>query len=478
MNSLNKYHTIFNNAPNCIKILSREGLLLDMNKAGLILIEADGLSAVYLHEVKDFVHPDDFDNFWAAHQKVLQGETTQAEFKIYTVKGNLRHMRSSFSPMFGEDGDVESVLSITNDITFEVESRNAIYFQSCLLDSVQQSVVATDMNGKVTYWNKFASKLYGYTAEEILGSTMAFLHVDDEFFHTYGAEILVQLRNGKSWSGEYKMKHKNGKIIPIFASNSPLIINGKQTGVISVSFDISERKQMDQERENLIAELTQRNHDLKQFGYIASHNLRAPITNLNGLFSLLDKSKVKDQDCLEIIHGLEVSTQNLTKVMNDLIEILIIKERANLTKEQLFFSKVLDETITSIQSLVEENDVQIVTEFSAQPMVLYHKDYLKSLFYNLITNSIRFKQPFSHPHITIFTKQVKGRTVLTYTDNGLGFDLNRVGDKVFGLHQHFHKHPDSRGLGLYLIKTQLMALGGTVELTSSPNEGSTFTITF
>jgi light-regulated signal transduction histidine kinase (bacteriophytochrome) len=164
--------------------------------------------------------------------------------------------------------------------------------------------------------------------------------------------------------------------------------------------------------------------------------------------------------------------------MNDLIEILIIKERANLTKEQLFFSKVLDETITSIQSLVEENDVQIVTEFSAQPMVLYHKDYLKSLFYNLITNSIRFKQPFSHPHITIYTKQVKGRTVLTYTDNGLGFDLNRVGDKVFGLHQHFHKHPDSRGLGLYLIKTQLMALGGTVELTSSPNEGSTFTITF
>ena len=478
MNRFDKYHAIFNNAPNCIKILSTDGLLLNMNRAGLNLIEADTLGQVYLHSVKDIVHPDDVDVFWQAHQKTLNGENAQADFRIYTIKGNIKHMRSSFSPMFGDDGEVESVLSITNDITHEVESRQAIYFQSFLLDSVQQSVIATDMEGIVTYWNKFATELYGYTAEEMLGNTMACIRVDDEVFLQYGADILAQLRNGKSWAGEYKMKHRSGKILPIFASSSPLIVDGKQTGVIGVSFDISERKRLDQERENLIAELTQRNRDLKQFGYIASHNLRAPITNLNGLFSLLDKSKVKDADCLEIIDGLETSTQNLTRVMNDLIEILIIKERTNITKEPLMFDEVLSETTSSIQSLLDENEVELIVDFSNQPTVLYYRDYLASLFYNLITNSIRFKQPAIHPIITITSKIEADKTVLTYTDNGLGFDLDRVGDKVFGLHQHFHKHPNSRGLGLYLIKTQLTALGGTIELKSAPNQGATFTITF
>ena len=478
MNRFDKYHAIFNNAPNCIKILSTDGLLLNMNRAGLNIIEADKLSQVYMHAVKDIVHPDDFEVFWSAHLRALNGESVQAEFKIYTIKGNIRHMSSSFSPMFGDDGDVESVLSITNDVTKEVESRDAIKFQSFLLDSVQQSVVATDMKGVVTYWNKFATELYGFTAEEMIGNTLANVRVDDEIFQQYGAGILEQLRNGKSWSGEYKMKHRSGKILPIFASSSPLIVDGKQTGVIGVSFDISERKRMDEERENLISELTQRNRDLKQFGYIASHNLRSPITNLNGLFSLLDKSKIKDKDCLDIIDGLEISTQNLTKVMNDLIEILIIKERTNITKELLSFAPALSETIESIQSLIDENLVSIITDFSEQADVLYHKNYLLSLFYNLLTNSIRFKQPLINPQIVITSKQVSGKTVLTYTDNGLGFDLDRVGDRVFGLHQHFHKHPDSRGLGLYLIKTQLLALGGNIELSSVPNQGSTFTVTF
>lgn len=478
VSSFDKYHAIFNNAPNCIKILSVDGLLLNMNKAGLNLIEASSLGELYLHAVKDLVHPDDFDTFWLAHQKTLNGETTQAEFKMYTLKGNIKHMRSSFSPMFDDDGIVESVLSITNDATSEVESRQAIYFQSFLLDSVQQSVIATDMLGKVTYWNKSATDLYGYSATEMLGSTLARIRIDDEDFQHYGTKILAQLHSGKSWAGEYKMKHRSGKILPIFVSTSPLIVDGKQTGVIGVSFDISDRKRMDQEREDLIAELTQRNRDLKQFGYIASHNLRAPITNLNGLFSLLDKSKVIDSDSLEIINGLESSTKNLTKVMNDLIEILIIKERTNISKELLVFNDVLAETTNSIQSLFEENEVRLDVDFTTQPTVLYHRDYLVSLFYNLITNSIYFKQPTINPHITITAKEHLGKTILIYTDNGLGFDLNKIGDKVFGLHQHFHKHTNSRGLGLYLIKTQLLALGGNIELESTPNHGSTFTVTF
>ena len=177
--------------------------------------------------------------------------------------------------------------------------------------------------------------------------------------------------------------------------------------------------------------------------------------------------------------GCESEQYHLDLVSDTFIEIFLHHYHKHL-KEVKIGGKApaLSETIESIQSLIDENLVSITTDFSEQADVLYHKNYLLSLFFNLITNSIRFKQPAINPQIVITSKQVSGKTVLTYTDNGLGFDLEKIGDKVFGLHQHFHHHPNSRGLGLYLIKTQLTSLGGTISLSSSPNQGATFTITF
>jgi sensor histidine kinase regulating citrate/malate metabolism len=82
------------------------------------------------------------------------------------------------------------------------------------------------------------------------------------------------------------------------------------------------------------------------------------------------------------------------------------------------------------------------------------------------------------PEISIKTEIQGGETILTYSDNGIGFDINQVKDKIFGLHQKFHHHPESRGIGLYLIHAQITSLGGTIGVDSKINIGTTFKISF
>lgn len=478
MNPSETYQLIFENAPHCVKVVSADGHLLNMNKAGLGMIGAEQLEQVFKHHVSQMVHPEDYNLFWEAHERALQGEKVSLQFRVYTLAGEERYMQSVMNPAGYYWNDEWCVLSLTHDVTAEVNARKAIEFQAFLLNSVQQAVIATSLEGTVIYMNSFAEKLYGYTREELVGKNLRVLSVDDPIIQEQAEMLMRKFELGESWSGEFLMRTKSGRIISVYTSSSPIYENGKLTAIMGISFDISEKKRAELEREDLIAALTQRNQDLKQFGYIASHNMRAPVTNLLGLFSLLDKTKVKDEGTVEIIEGMERSTQNLNSVLNDLIKILNVKENAGGDKEVLVFEEQFNRVLQSMSDLVISSRTHIQTDFSGATEVRYQQNYLQSLFHNLITNSIKFKRPDIDPVIHIKTTIDNGKVKLVYTDNGLGFDMELVKDRVFGMHQRFHKHPESKGLGLYLIKTQLKSMGGTINLASEPNNGSTFTIKF
>ena len=108
----------------------------------------------------------------------------------------------------------------------------------------------------------------------------------------------------------------------------------------------------------------------------------------------------------------------------------------------------------------------------------FNEPYLESIFQNLITNSIRYRSIDRETVISIHTLVKGDEIILTYTDNGIGFDMKQVKDKIFGLHQKFHHHPESRGIGLYLIHAQITSLGGNISVDSKINIGTTFTISF
>ena len=120
----------------------------------------------------------------------------------------------------------------------------------------------------------------------------------------------------------------------------------------------------------------------------------------------------------------------------------------------------------------------ITSDFSKIPTIQYHKTYLESIFLNLITNAIKYRSPERDPVIHLKTDIINDRIRLSFTDNGLGIDLGKHGHKLFGLNKTFHRHPDAKGVGLYLTKIQVETMGGHIYAESEVGKGTVFTIIF
>ena len=220
-----------------------------------------------------------------------------------------------------------------------------------------------------------------------------------------------------------------------------------------------------------IKELTKNNADLRQFSYIVSHNLRAPLTNLLSTLNLLDYNTVSTERSLKLMEGFKSTTFRLNDTLNDLINILLVKNNTNIQKHNLSFEASLSKVSKSVNSLIAETQTQSITDFTAANYVQFNEPYLESIFLNLITNSIRYKSNERAPKISITTERQNDETTLIYRDNGIGFNMELVKDKIFGLHQKFHHHPESRGIGLYLIHAQITSLEGRISVDSQINKG-------
>ncbi|MNF82499.1 Cell-division control histidine kinase PdhS [compost metagenome] len=261
-------------------------------------------------------------------------------------------------------------------------------------------------------------------------------------------------------------------MIPIF-NNEGVISHW-----ISIQRDITDEKKLETEKEHLIRELTQNNKDLKQFSYITSHNLRAPLSNLIGLLNLIEDIPVDNPELQEIIAGFTKSTHLLNETINDLVKVIIIKDNPSMQKEEVSLKEVFENVFSQLSFQIELHKPIIKLKFDRVPLLNTNKAYIESILLNLLTNSIKYKSENRKLKISITAEQIDHQAILTFKDNGIGIDLERNRDKVFGLYQRFHNYPDSKGLGLYLVKSQVETMGGTISIDSEVNKGTTFTITF
>ena len=242
--------------------------------------------------------------------------------------------------------------------------------------------------------------------------------------------------------------------------------------------DITKRKTEEEERNILIEELLQTNADLKQFGYITSHNLRAPVTNLLSIVDLLESDKISDLKTKALVDAFKTASFQLNDTLNDLINVLVIREKKYLALHKISFQETVEKNIHNLRELLNTESISISTDFSAAPSIVFDPSYLESILINLFTNSIKFASPDRKLQISITSHKLGDDTILDFTDNGLGMNMKNVKDRIFGLYQRFHERPDSKGIGLYLIQSQVIALGGKITVDSEVDKGTTFSITF
>ena len=223
--------------------------------------------------------------------------------------------------------------------------------------------------------------------------------------------------------------------------------------------------------------LIEQNKQLENFAYIISHNLRGPISNLNSLlYFYKEENTMEDKDFL--IGKFEKTVNNLSETLNELLEVVSIRNDLKEEKELLFFQKTFDKTLESFQGQAMEFNATITSDFASAPSIKYSSIYLESIMQNLLSNALKYRSPNRNPVIHFETKTINNKIEMTVADNGLGIDLVENGTRLFGFHKVFHKHPDSKGVGLYLTKAQVLAMGGDITATSEVDKGTTFKILF
>lgn len=233
------------------------------------------------------------------------------------------------------------------------------------------------------------------------------------------------------------------------------------------------------QKEKMTTDLIQRNKDLEQFTYIISHNLRAPVANIIGLSLRLQQSGLAENLRTQIAAGLSTSVTKLDEVIRDLNEILKIRQKVDESKQLINFTQFASDIHLSIEKMIENENAVILWNFTAAEEIVTIKSYLHSIFFNLISNSLKYRQPAVPPLIKISSQKKKGNIVLLFEDNGIGIDLATLGDQVFGLYKRFHPdQAEGKGMGLYMVKTQVESMGGKISISSEVNKGTQFRIEF
>jgi len=322
--------------------------------------------------------------------------------------------------------------------------------------------------------NAAVSKTLGYTNEELFSSPInSFVHPDDQLITERKRDNIrhdVPLLNF-----ENRYITKSGEVVWLAWTSMP--VDSEQL-VFAIAKNITHKKKQEAERNNLITNLTQINDDLKQLTYTTSHDLRSPVSNLLSVFNFIDISKIQDPETIEFIGMLRSASESLKETLNNYVDVLSQKDSLNIHREDINVNDTLNTVLHSVGSLIHESGVTINLNFAGDCIINFNKSYLESVFLNLITNSIKYARPEIAPVINISFRVHKGLKQLLFADNGLGFDMDRVKDKIFGFHQTFHHHHDSKGIGLYLVYNHITSLGGQITIESKPNQGATFIISF
>jgi light-regulated signal transduction histidine kinase (bacteriophytochrome) len=294
----------------------------------------------------------------------------------------------------------------------------------------------------------------------------------------------------KVWKGELKNKAKDGTVYWVDTTIIPFLNqDGNPYQFVAIQSDITLRRKaeeqiakINEELEYKVIERTRvlelQNTRLVDFCNIVSHNLRAPLINIAMLVDYIGE-QVHDKAAQdEALLKIKPVISHLNEVFDELVESIQVNQDTEIISDQIILKDCLDAVLAGFENQIESYGADVRINFSAVPVMYYPQKYMDSIFTNLISNALKYKSAVKNPVINIKTEKLGQNVVLSIADNGLGIDMNMAKDRIFKIRKVFHKHPDARGFGLFITKTQVECMGGRIWVDSQVDKGSTFFIEF
>ncbi|MFT2008669.1 sensor histidine kinase [Pontibacter sp. 13R65] len=369
---------------------------------------------------------------------------------------------------------------------------SAASINSFFIDQVKgHAIFATDTNGIITTWNKGAERLKGYTEDEIIGQFYGILHPDKYQQAGKPEEELEQALRDGVYEAEDWRKRKDGTLFWASVMLTPIMsAEGKHIGYTKVTGDLTKQKALQDklaERQKLVLdaknnELRKVNMDLTSFIYTASHDLRAPIINIEGLTDLL-KQDLKKANCFSpetefILQGIKDAVIRFKQTVEDLTEINKLQKNITYhhTNDILNIQEEYENVLEDLDYAIAPGSCFMKTDFKVHQLKFPKKSF-RSILYNLLSNAVKYQAPDRECIIKTHSWLEEPYVVLGIKDNGLGISKHQQ-EQLYTMFKRFHDHVEGSGIGLYMVKKIIEQAGGKIEEESEEGSGTFFRVYF
>lgn len=373
------------------------------------------------------------------------------------------------------NGECISIYGTLEDITQHAEMVTLLKEREKLFsnafDFAPIGMALVSLTGGWIKVNSSLRKMLGYEEHAFLQHTFQdFTHPEDL---DKDLQLLQQLLDGKitSYSMEKRYFHAQGDIIWALLNVSLIRSElGEPMYFVSQIKNITKRKKDEETIRN-------QNSRLLNFAHIVSHNLRSHTGNMKMLTDMILQEQ-NEEERERMLQLLNENSENILETLDYLNEVVKVHDGTGIDKVSLNLKQAVQRVLEILSASIDKNEALISLNIPDELYVQFHPAYLESVIINLISNALKYKHPSRPTTISIAAERFERQVFLKVKDNGLGIDLSLHGHKLFGMYKTFHRHPEAKGIGLYLVKNQVEAMGGTISADSTPDYGTTFTVKF
>jgi len=418
----------------------------------------------------------------AVYRAIENGVPWKEQLQLTTYTGREIWVLAAGKPLY-KNGEYIGLIGTFQDVTdIYLSNQKTLESEKLLrtvVDNLPLNVYIKDLDSRKVLVNKAECAYMGVRdAVELLGKDDFDLY-PAEVARTSREEDLYVMDNGKPIMGKETISVRNdGSVTHFLSSKIPLYDADDQIyGLMGISLDISDLKQKESELRDLIKVTSLQNKKLVGFAHIVSHNLRSHTANFSMLLEFLGHEQ-DEAEKSRILGMLTEASDHLLETLDNLNEVVAINTNHPGAKTSLPLHQMIEKARKKLACLLDKHQGELINKVPARARVQAVPDYLNNILLNFISNALKYRHPDRNPRIGLSLEYAKGHTVLVIKDNGLGIDLKKHGDKLFGMYKTFHDHPEARGIGLFICKNQIEAMNGFITTQSAVGEGTTFKIHF
>jgi PAS domain S-box-containing protein len=473
-----RFRAIVQATLDCVGLISPDGTLLEINPAGLAMVDADRVDEVVGRSIYDLVAPEDREAVREFNERVCQGEAGCLEFDMIGLRGTRRQMESRAVPLADSSGHVMH-LAVARDLTekkrIDVE-RNLL---AAIVESSDDAIVSKNLNGIITSWNKGAERIFGYAAEEALNKHISLIVPSDHSEDV--AHVLNRIRRGERVDHyQTKRRTKDGGILDISLTVSPVRdADGTIVGASKVARNITSEKRTEEALKRSEDQLREANRRKDEFLAMLAHELRNPLSAIQSAVRLARQSEAAEQLdwSMEVI---ERQAKQLARLTDDLLDVSRITQgKIQLRKEVVDIGPILYGAVDTVRPLIEDRKHTLNVAFGSGLLrVKGDPARLEQIVVNLLTNAAKYTK--SGGRISLIAEQDGSDVVIRVRDNGIGIPAEKLPD-MFELFVQgdcsLDRSEGGLGIGLTLVRSLVEMHEGAVTASSAgPGKGSEFRV--